>query len=433
MRRLRLAMFLVICLGVGAIAPALAAEVKPPVAGEKDIEILVPGGYYAEFLKSGPIPEFEKSHPGTKVIILHNLDDAQLAARIAANNAPDIRVGGFGYDLAKYAQMGVLIRLDRLPGAGKLLNRIDPKFSRKVFGGVFGVPWTVITQVLVYNKELFREAGLDPNRPPETFDEYLAYAEKISKLPPRANGDKVYGNVFWNEALSWGGWYWGMLHQIYLNFNDGKYGLLNKYGTDVVFDHPNARMAEFFAFCQKAQKFAPPNMEKSFFNRNMGMWIQFGSGWKANMKEARDRPMVIGDDVAIAPIPTRKKGGRHWTTLDGRSLAIFKTTPVKQQLAWDFINLLLRKDNSLALYKATGDLPPLKELAADPALQVPDAKTFLASVANSQMSEPWAVVGDVGNVLLKQYMECVIKGNITPAEAVRRAAEEARNILRNKK
>ena len=48
-------------------------------------------------------------------------------------------------------------------------------------GRYYGIPYTVDLSGLVWNKELFREAGLDPERPPETWDELIEYAQKLTK------------------------------------------------------------------------------------------------------------------------------------------------------------------------------------------------------------------------------------------------------------
>ncbi|GAL04390.1 ABC transporter periplasmic sugar binding protein precursor [Photobacterium aphoticum] len=60
-------------------------------------------------------------------------------------------------------------------------------------------------------------------------------------------------------------------------------------------------------------------MEKSFFSRTVGMWPQFGFGWKTNLQEAAGKPMVIGEDVGVAPIPTLSEGQTAYSTLDGRA------------------------------------------------------------------------------------------------------------------
>ncbi|MGD1817468.1 MAG: ABC transporter substrate-binding protein [Pleomorphochaeta sp.] len=55
----------------------------------------------------------------------------------------------------------------------------------------YGVPLYISPYVLYYNKALFEAAGLDPNKPPKTYDEMLMMAKELSKLKD-SNGNKVY-------------------------------------------------------------------------------------------------------------------------------------------------------------------------------------------------------------------------------------------------
>lgn len=63
--------------------------------------------------------------------------------------------------------------------------------SHSVNGIVYGVPLYVSPFIIYYNKDLFTQAGLDPNKPPRTYNEMLVSAEKLSKLKD-PNGNKVY-------------------------------------------------------------------------------------------------------------------------------------------------------------------------------------------------------------------------------------------------
>lgn len=63
--------------------------------------------------------------------------------------------------------------------------------SLSVNGKPYGIPLYVSPNVLLYNKELFKQAGLDPDTPPKTYDEMLEMAEKLSKLTDK-NGNKIY-------------------------------------------------------------------------------------------------------------------------------------------------------------------------------------------------------------------------------------------------
>ncbi len=63
--------------------------------------------------------------------------------------------------------------------------------SFNIDGQPYGLPMYVSPYVLYYNKDLFEQAGLDPNTPPTTYDEMMEYAAKLSELKD-SNGNRVY-------------------------------------------------------------------------------------------------------------------------------------------------------------------------------------------------------------------------------------------------
>jgi multiple sugar transport system substrate-binding protein len=60
-------------------------------------------------------------------------------------------------------------------------------------GGYYGVPYINGSSVMMYNKGLFRKAGLDPNKPPATWAQILTDAKKISALGNGVSGFTIPG------------------------------------------------------------------------------------------------------------------------------------------------------------------------------------------------------------------------------------------------
>lgn len=158
---------------------AIAIASLPLMAAER-LEIMVPSGSYVSFMRNTVTPEFNKLYPEVNLVVSN---DEQLDTRMAAGDNPNVYIGVFGYQPAKLAKLGKLAYLDKFPGFAELNERIDPHFLRENFGRTYYIPWNATTQMMIYNKELFAEAGLDPERPPATWDEFLLAAEKISALP----------------------------------------------------------------------------------------------------------------------------------------------------------------------------------------------------------------------------------------------------------
>ena len=97
-------------------------------------------------------------------------------------------------DIPGYAN---LINLDYLAPMNDVLTRDTADFNGTIEqlttddGNFYAVPFRNDFWVLFYNKDLFEQAGLDPNTPPTTYDEMLEMAEKLSQLTT-ADGNKVY-------------------------------------------------------------------------------------------------------------------------------------------------------------------------------------------------------------------------------------------------
>jgi multiple sugar transport system substrate-binding protein len=70
-----------------------------------------------------------------------------------------------------------------------------------VDGKVYGIPRTGYSMGLIYNRKLFQKAGLDPDRPPATWDEVRADAKKIAAL---GGGTVGYADY---SAQNQGGWH----------------------------------------------------------------------------------------------------------------------------------------------------------------------------------------------------------------------------------
>ncbi|MCP4643628.1 MAG: ABC transporter substrate-binding protein [bacterium] len=132
------------------------------------------------------IDEFNQSQDAVYVRALPVGYDAsmqKLLTAIAGGCAPDI-CGMDGTILAQLSAQGCFSPLNDL-------TESDPHLGRDAFfpncwdavvqdGNAYGIPTTQDTYCLLWNKDAFRKAGLDPERPPRTFAELDAYAAKLT-------------------------------------------------------------------------------------------------------------------------------------------------------------------------------------------------------------------------------------------------------------
>ena len=363
--------------------------------------------------------KYEQSHQGTKIQVVEEPEGGAFQALIAAGNQPDIVVLSVGTQVGQLAAQQALIPLDDLDGATDLFDQIEPAIGQQLYGHHYYIPIGADVTMMIYNKDLFKEAGLDPNKPPVTWQEFLADAQKIQGLPARPNGDKTYGTVFWNEALTYGGWYWNMLQPIYLNANQNQCQLMNKLGTDIVFDQPQCKMADFFTFARNAQQYAPPTMQKNFFSREhrhvAAVWLLLGAEPEDRGRQADgDRPGCGGR------AGTRAGGRRHqlqhlrWPPVEHHE----DHAPSASKLAWDFVKFLLQNDNTLQFDKELGYLPVNKSLESDPYFQDPARKPFVDELKNAVLPAQFAAADKVDNAVLGEYQKTVVAKSVDPAKAV---------------
>jgi len=139
------------------------------------------------------IKQFEAANPGIKVKHTHvPYDDfrVKIAAAIPAGQGPDVVQLFYGW-LQDYLKAKLL---QPLPASDFSVVEIEREYfpivqQMKVDGKYYALPTAVRSLALFWNKTLFKEAGLDPNRPPATLAELVDYAKKLTKRS--ANGDLI--------------------------------------------------------------------------------------------------------------------------------------------------------------------------------------------------------------------------------------------------
>lgn len=413
----------------------LIALVSFPVAAQDtamadSIRVTIVAGAMQDVM-SQIVESYQAANPGVTVTLELEPEGGAFQALIAAGNQPDLIITSFGPQLGALAAEDAAVPLEDLTGAQDLLGRLEPRALQNLYGHTFYIPIGADVTLMIYNKQLFEEAGLDPENPPQTWDEFLQAAAAIQALPAREDGDKVYGTLFWNEALQWGGWYWNMLQPIYLNANQDSCQLLNALGTNIIFDREECKLNDFFSFTQEAQQYAPPTMEKNFFSRDFGMWLQYGYSWEPNLREAADTPMVIGEDVGVAPVPVPQEGDTSYTTFGGRAAMILRTSPDREARAWDFLQFLMQDENNLVFLQQLGYLPILTSLQSDPYFQDPARLPFVELLQNGVVPEQYATAEQAAAALQGVYQQVVVDGSLPLEDAVGAAAEAARTAIQS--
>lgn len=133
------------------------------------------------------IARFNESNPRVYVDAQfmgeYNILNQKLIASVAADIPPNL-AQVFESWTDELREEGVIAPLDPLIDGPGGFDRTDmvPALLRNVTveGKIWSLPCNKSIQVLYYNKDLFRQAGLDPERPPATWDEFIEMAGKLT-------------------------------------------------------------------------------------------------------------------------------------------------------------------------------------------------------------------------------------------------------------
>src|SRR3954453_18548435 len=110
----------------------------------------------------------------------------------ASGTAPDVASIDLVF-LPYFASQGALDDITDLANGLPYNDSLSPAHKKLATyqGKTYALPFTAEASVLYYNKDLFKKAGLDPDKPPTSYAEILADAKKI-----RALGKQYYGYAF---------------------------------------------------------------------------------------------------------------------------------------------------------------------------------------------------------------------------------------------
>lgn len=131
------------------------------------------------------IKEFQSKNSNITVVQKHFPYDSfqqKAAAAISAGTGPDIINLYYGW-VPKYVKSGTLLEL---PESAFSAEKIESSFApmvkvNKIDGKYYTVPTAVRTLGLFWNKDIFKDNGLDPEKPPKTLEELVDVAKKCTK------------------------------------------------------------------------------------------------------------------------------------------------------------------------------------------------------------------------------------------------------------
>jgi multiple sugar transport system substrate-binding protein len=320
------------------------------------------------------IAEFEALNPDIKVEyewVTSSQYEEKLLTELAAGIGPDLwhvrdrsfltffRVGAFAPIMP--SAFGVETQED-------ILALYDPGTMEPYMmdGVLYGVPKEHNILTLYYRMDHFREAGLDPNKPPTTWDELVEMGKLLTQRDNR--GRLLRSGFEWNNAAS------GKLTRFASILYQAGGDFFNEDMTEsIINNEAGLKAAETYIAPIKAGIYDPGfHLEEDFENGRVSMTTS-GPYLPSNIS-LKYPHLEYGVDYAAAPYPVIE-GGEPAAIFTGWGWVV-NARSQNQEAAWKFI-AFMAEHPGLWLQR-TGFIQPRKGLLDDPVAEtIPQLETFL--------------------------------------------------------
>jgi sn-glycerol 3-phosphate transport system substrate-binding protein len=375
---------------------------------------------------------FEKEHPDVKISAVYagNYDDARIKALAAQKAGQPAQMSVlFSIDIYELLEQDLIVPFDDLattPADKAWLKSFYPALMANgtYKGKVYGIPFQRSTIVMYWNKEAFKEAGLDAEKPPSNWSEMQQMAAKLVKKDAGGNVTR------WGVMVPSTGYaYW--MFQAFARENGQD--LMNAEGNRTNFAHPDVVSAlEYWVNLGRKDRVMPEGtVEWGTLRQN------FVEGKTAIMWHTTGNLTAVKDSAkfpfGVAMLPASKQRG---SPTGGGNWYIFKkSTPAERKAAFEFIKWVTAPERAAEWSIATG------YVAVSPAAyETPKLKEYVsgfpqAAVARDQLkfATPELSTFQTGRVrkALDDAIQAALTGNKSPADALKAAQQESERLLKS--
>lgn len=374
--------------------------------------------------------EFTRENPNIVLTPVFTGDSGETTTKavsaLQGGTPPDFAILA-NHELYTFLDMDAIMPLDEFiaaDGGQEYIDDFIPAFLENSYydGHIYSIPFQRSTVIMYYNKDHFKEAGLDPEKPPVNWEELREYAKKLTVTDSSGNVSR-YGVLFSDDPFIFS----GFCRQ---NSSSPDFQLMSGDGKSVNFDTPENVEALQFFMDLKEDGVMPEGSIKfadapSNFMAGAASIIATSSGNLTNILDNTDF------EVGTAFLPAAKQYG---SATGGANIYIFKDIdPKKQEAAWKFIRWVTEPKRAAQWSVDTGYVATRKsayetDLMKDYLSKVPQAVTAKEQVdyACSEIR-----VHDNQRVaqIFQQAIDSVVTKTASPEDALKQAQSEAEGIL----
>jgi multiple sugar transport system substrate-binding protein len=393
---------------------------------------------------------FEEENPNIKVqlIPVTYADKENLyITEIQAGSGPDL-MHLHGFSIRSFIEKGFLYDITPFiqqesdtEWGGEFIDTWYPQTIElmEYQDSYYALPSDFMAMVLFYNKELFREAGLNPEQPPNTWDEFLTYAQRLTR---DRNGDGMvdtwgFGTVgavdpgfelrFTPILLSHGATYLTP---------DNKCSALNSSAAKKAFDFYISLVTENEVVPPGVTAQKPGDVRQQMADEQIAMLL--GSGWTVPIVSDLNPDLNAIEALAAAPVPILAGRNVQKPTTAWISAWMINKNTKHPKEAWQLLKFLTSKDADeywftearvlSARRDVSGGLEDQGVMPFEPLINDPFSKVIAAELPNSQFVpqiKEWPQIIEIVNRAAQRGFS----GSMTAEQALKEAHEEINTIL----
>lgn len=297
------------------------------------------------------VEAYNKSHKNqVKLEIIPNDDmEGKVGGASQTDSLPDILAGDV-VRIPYWASEGIFTDIT------KQIDGLDNKADLQqghieagtVDGAEYTLPFITDVSVMVWNKNLYKEAGLDPEQGSKSIDQFVEQAKKVAAL----NKDGVAGSYL--AGQSGGALVFDLFPSVWA---DGE-SVMNKDGSEATLDNDSMKgvLDAYKELANTTNGLGAGSKEETgatwtapFANGKIGVMPYPNTSTTALFDAEKDG----GFEVGVAPIPGTKEG-KTSTFLGGDAMGISKDSKHVAQ-AWNFLYWLMQSDAQKEVFADQGD------------------------------------------------------------------------------
>ena len=297
------------------------------------------------------VEAYNKSHKNqVKLEIIPNDDmEGKVGGASQTDSLPDILAGDV-VRIPYWASEGIFTDITKQVDG--LDNKADLQQGHieagTVDGAEYTLPFITDVSVMVWNKNLYKEAGLDPEQGPKSIDQFVEQAKKVAAL----NKDGVAGSYL--AGQSGGALVFDLFPSVWA---DGE-SVMNKDGSEATLDNDSMKgvLDAYKELANTTNGLGAGSKEETgatwtapFANGKIGVMPYPNTSTTALFDAEKDG----GFEVGVAPIPGTKEG-KTSTFLGGDAMGISKDSKHVAQ-AWNFLYWLMQSDAQKEVFADQGD------------------------------------------------------------------------------